>query len=203
MGVKYGSAESIELAGKIMERITCAAYRASIELAQEKGAFEMLDKAKYCAGKFIQSLPQDIRDGIMKYGIRNSHLTSIAPTGTISLLAGNVSSGRFTGSYDAADAVVVYVEKTEAEGEVLLYFLNGETKTYIVMDDSSTGCKLTTTASEASVFEWNATYNTYEVAADDNARAFGFDPSKDFTTFSAYAISNGTKYNWGQFTAVA
>lgn len=93
MGVKYGSAESIELAGKIMERITCAAYRASIELAQEKGAFEMLDKAKYCAGKFIQSLPQDIRDGIMKYGIRNSHLTSIAPTGTISLLAGNVSSG--------------------------------------------------------------------------------------------------------------
>jgi ribonucleoside-diphosphate reductase alpha chain len=68
MGIKYGSAESIELAGKIMERITCAAYRASIELAQEKGAFEMLDKAKYCAGKFIQSLPQDIRDGIMKYG---------------------------------------------------------------------------------------------------------------------------------------
>lgn len=93
MGIKYGSAESIELAGKIMERITCAAYRASIELAQEKGAFEMLDKAKYCAGKFIQTLPQDIRDGIMKYGIRNSHLTSIAPTGTISLLAGNVSSG--------------------------------------------------------------------------------------------------------------
>ena len=116
---------------------------------------------------------------------------------------GKVSSGRFTGSYNAADAVVVYLEKTETDGEVLLYFLDGETKTYIVMDDTSTGCKLTTTASEASVFEWNATYNTYEVAADDNGRAFGFDPTRDFTTFSGYAISNGTKYNWGQFTEVA
>ena len=115
---------------------------------------------------------------------------------------GKVSSGRFTGSYNEADAVVVYLEKTETEGMFLLYFLDGETKTYIVMDDSSTGCKLTTTASEASVFEWNDTYKTYEVANDDNGRAFGFDPSKDFTTFSAYAISNGTKYNWGQFTEV-
>lgn len=93
LGVKYGSKESIELAGKIMNAITCAAYRSSIELAKEKGAFDLLDKAKYCAGKFIQTLPADIRDGIMKHGIRNSHLTSIAPTGTISLLAGNVSSG--------------------------------------------------------------------------------------------------------------
>lgn len=93
MGVKYGSPESIELAGKIMSTITNAAYRASIELAKERGAFKMFDAEKYGAGKFVARLPKDIREGIAKYGIRNSHLTSIAPTGTISLLAGNVSSG--------------------------------------------------------------------------------------------------------------
>ncbi len=90
---KYGSAESVKLSEKIMKTITCSAYRASIELAKEKGAFELLDTDKYCQGKFIQRLPKDIQEGVKKYGIRNSHLTSIAPTGTISLLAGNVSSG--------------------------------------------------------------------------------------------------------------
>ncbi|UDQ96606.1 adenosylcobalamin-dependent ribonucleoside-diphosphate reductase [Lentisphaerota bacterium WC36G] len=90
---KYGSSESVELSEKIMKTITCSAYRASIELAKEKGAFELLDIDKYSQSKFIQSLPEDIQKGIKEFGIRNSHLTSIAPTGTISLLAGNVSSG--------------------------------------------------------------------------------------------------------------
>ena len=93
LGVKYGSPESVTLAGEIMQTITHAAYRASIELAKEKGAFQKLDKEKYLQGGFISTLPEDIREGIRKYGIRNSHLTSIAPTGTISLFAGNVSSG--------------------------------------------------------------------------------------------------------------
>mgnify|MGYP002351513772 CR=1 FL=1 len=93
MGIKYGSPESVKFAGEVMKTITHTAYRASIELAREKGSFELLDRKKYCAGKFISTLPKDIRDGIMKYGIRNSHLTSIAPTGTISLLADNISSG--------------------------------------------------------------------------------------------------------------
>ncbi len=93
LGVKYGSPESVALAGKIMQTITHAAYRASIELAKERGAFPKFDAEKYCAGNFIATLPEEIRSDIRKYGIRNSHLTSIAPTGTISLLAGNVSSG--------------------------------------------------------------------------------------------------------------
>jgi ribonucleoside-diphosphate reductase alpha chain len=93
LGKKYGSAESVKIAGKIMQTITHSAYRSSIELAKEKGTFEKFDAEKYCSGKFIKTLPKDIRDDIKKYGIRNSHLTSIAPTGTISLLAGNVSSG--------------------------------------------------------------------------------------------------------------
>ena len=114
---------------------------------------------------------------------------------------GGVSSGRFTGSYDAADAVVVYIEKTETDGEVLIYFFNGETKTYIVMGDKTTYCSTTTTASGATAFEWNAEKNTYVVADDANNRAFGFDRTKNFTTFSAYDVSGD--YNWGQFTAVA
>jgi len=94
MKVKYGSPESIKLASELMKTITCAAYRSSIELAKEKGAFPIFNATQYCNSKFIQSvLPQDIIDDIRKYGIRNSHLTSIAPTGTISLFANNVSSG--------------------------------------------------------------------------------------------------------------
>ncbi|MDD3155781.1 MAG: adenosylcobalamin-dependent ribonucleoside-diphosphate reductase [Victivallaceae bacterium] len=93
LGIKYGSPESVATAGEIMRTITHAAYRASIELAKEKGAFPMLDKEKYLQSRFVADLPDDIKDGIREFGIRNSHLTSVAPTGTISLFAGNVSSG--------------------------------------------------------------------------------------------------------------
>ncbi|NLF37924.1 adenosylcobalamin-dependent ribonucleoside-diphosphate reductase [bacterium] len=93
LGMRYGSPESIETAGNIMRTITHSAYRASIELAKEKGPFQHLDREKHVRGAFVSRLPEDIRDGILKHGIRNSHLTSVAPTGTISLYAGNVSSG--------------------------------------------------------------------------------------------------------------
>jgi ribonucleoside-diphosphate reductase alpha chain len=69
------------------------AYRASIGLAEEKGSFPDFDRNKYLKGPFIRRLPENIRRGIADKGIRNSHLIAIAPTGTISLLAGNVSSG--------------------------------------------------------------------------------------------------------------
>jgi ribonucleoside-diphosphate reductase alpha chain len=75
-------------------RLIChTAYRASIALAREKGGFPDYERDKYLRGRFIRALPEDIRDGIASHGIRNSHLIAIAPTGTISLLAGNVSSG--------------------------------------------------------------------------------------------------------------
>ncbi len=93
LGLRYGAAPAAAEAGKVMRIICHAAYRASIELAKEKGAFPALDRAKHLTGKFIAALPEDIREGICRHGIRNSHLTSIAPTGTISLFAGNVSSG--------------------------------------------------------------------------------------------------------------
>jgi ribonucleoside-diphosphate reductase alpha chain len=110
LGIPYGSAESFRLAGEMMARISHAAYRTSIELAREKGVFPLFDKEKYLQGEFVRALPEDIQQGISRHGIRNSHLTAIAPTGTISLLAGNVSSGlepvydwRYRRSIRAAD----------------------------------------------------------------------------------------------------
>jgi ribonucleoside-diphosphate reductase alpha chain len=92
--VRYGSEESLAVAAEIARELRDAAYRASIELARERGAFPLLDREQYLAAPFVQRLPQDIRDGIRAHGIRNSHLLSIAPTGTISLAFGrNVTGG--------------------------------------------------------------------------------------------------------------
>ena len=93
LGITYGSDRSLTLAGDIMRTICVAAYRASIDLALERGPFPCFVADQYTGGEFIRSLPEDIARSIRRNGIRNSHLTAIAPTGTISLLAGNVSSG--------------------------------------------------------------------------------------------------------------
>ncbi len=90
---RYGSAESIVLIETWLSTLSHAAYAASAELAKEKGAFPLYDAAEYLARPHILGLPQGIRDAIAAHGIRNALLTSIAPTGTISLFAGNVSSG--------------------------------------------------------------------------------------------------------------
>jgi ribonucleoside-diphosphate reductase alpha chain len=92
LGYPYGSeAFKAELAKvMILMRDTC--YRASVSLAIEKGPFPLFD-TRYLDSEFAQTLPEDIREDIGRYGIRNSHLLSIAPTGTISLSADNVSSG--------------------------------------------------------------------------------------------------------------
>jgi ribonucleoside-diphosphate reductase alpha chain len=93
LGLRYGSPESADLAARIMATIRDAAYEASVRLGREKGTFPLFDAAKYSQGKFIQALPAGLRRDIRRHGLRNSHLTSIAPTGTISLFAGNISSG--------------------------------------------------------------------------------------------------------------
>lgn len=93
LGIRYDSEAALKTSSGIMQRICETAYRASIELAREKSPFPVLDRNKHIDGYFIRHLPDDIRNGILKDGIRNSHLTAIAPTGTISLLASNVSSG--------------------------------------------------------------------------------------------------------------
>jgi ribonucleoside-diphosphate reductase alpha chain len=93
MGYRYGSAAYIETQSFFLERLRDIAYRQSIVSAATKGAFPAFDEEKYLSGKFIKTLPDDIQWGIKCYGVRNSHLTSIAPTGTISMCADNVSSG--------------------------------------------------------------------------------------------------------------
>ncbi|MSP47825.1 MAG: adenosylcobalamin-dependent ribonucleoside-diphosphate reductase [Alphaproteobacteria bacterium] len=90
---RYGSEEAVRLTETWMATLRRAAYAASVEIAKEKGPFPLFDAEKYVAGESIGDLDEALRADIAKYGIRNSLLTSIAPTGTISLLAGNVSSG--------------------------------------------------------------------------------------------------------------
>ncbi len=93
LGLPYDTQAARATAATVMQHICETAYRTSIELARAKGSFPVLDSRKHVAGAFIRQLPEDIRNGITRHGIRNSHLTAIAPAGTISLLANNVSSG--------------------------------------------------------------------------------------------------------------
>lgn len=94
LGIRYNSVLGREFARQVSEKMRDTAYLASTELAQEKGAFPLFDEAAYLQGKFAQRLPAEVRAAIAKHGIRNSHLLSIAPTGTITLaFADNASNG--------------------------------------------------------------------------------------------------------------
>ena len=91
--VRYGSDRALELTEGWMKEIQRAAYLASAALAAEKGAFPLYDAGKFLEGESVKTLDTDILDAIARDGIRNALLTSVAPTGTISLFADNVSSG--------------------------------------------------------------------------------------------------------------
>jgi len=96
MGIRYGSDEAVAKTGVIMSDIATEAYKTSIALAAEKGSFPLYDYDHFTAeGTFAAMMAQDqeIDEGLRKYGIRNALLLSIAPTGTISMYGGNVSSG--------------------------------------------------------------------------------------------------------------
>jgi ribonucleoside-diphosphate reductase alpha chain len=103
LGMSYGSRNFIKWENEILKVLTNECYKASAMVAKEKGPFPLYDQEKYLNGKFIKLLDDDTRVLIKANGIRNSHLTSIAPTGTISISADNVSSGIepvFSHSYD-------------------------------------------------------------------------------------------------------
>ena len=93
VGLRYGSVEAAAQTEVWMHAIARAAYLASVDLAQEKGAFPLFDAEPYLATGNMLAMDADVRDLVAKHGIRNALLTSVAPTGTISLYAGNVSSG--------------------------------------------------------------------------------------------------------------
>jgi ribonucleoside-diphosphate reductase alpha chain len=92
-GARYGGREAVALTERWLSVLRRAAYLASAALAAEKGAFPLFDREKYLAGKTVAELDADVREAIARHGIRNALLTSVAPTGTISLFADNVSSG--------------------------------------------------------------------------------------------------------------
>lgn len=92
LGMRYGSPESITFASKLMQRISTVTWQTSIELAKEKGSFPMYS-SDYLKGEYVKKLPSDLYQALEKSGVRNSHHNTVAPTGTTSLLANNVSNG--------------------------------------------------------------------------------------------------------------
>jgi ribonucleoside-diphosphate reductase alpha chain len=92
-GLRYGSDAAVKATEEWMHLIAREAYLASVDLAREKGAFPLFDAERFLASGNMTGMDADVRDAVAKHGIRNALLTSIAPTGTISLYAGNVSSG--------------------------------------------------------------------------------------------------------------
>ncbi|MGX9354815.1 adenosylcobalamin-dependent ribonucleoside-diphosphate reductase [Roseobacteraceae bacterium S113] len=121
VGVRYGSDEAVALTDAWMKAIARAAYLASVELAREKGAFPLFEAEPFLASGMMQSMDADIRAAVGAHGIRNALLTSIAPTGTISLYAGNVSSGIEPVFAHAYTRKVLQKDGTRTEEEVVDY----------------------------------------------------------------------------------
>ncbi|MCE0505005.1 adenosylcobalamin-dependent ribonucleoside-diphosphate reductase [Roseivivax sp. GX 12232] len=145
LGLRYGSDEAARQTEVWLKQIARASYLASVELAKEKGPFPLFDAEGYLASGNMQNMDEDVREAIRTHGIRNALLTSIAPTGTISLYAGNVSSGIepvFAYAYtrkvlqkdgsrteeEVVDyAVHLFREKFGADAELPEYFVNAQT----------------------------------------------------------------------------
>ena len=121
VGLRYGSEEAAAQTEIWMHQIARAAYLASVELAKEKGAFPLFDADGYLASGAMQQMDADVRDAITENGIRNALLTSIAPTGTISLYAGNVSSGIEPVFAYAYTRKVLQKDGSKTEEEVIDY----------------------------------------------------------------------------------
>ena len=121
VGLRYGSVEAAAQTEAWMHQIARAAYLASVELAKEKGEFPLFDAEGYLASGAMEQMDAYVRDAIAENGIRNALLTSIAPTGTISLYAGNVSSGIEPVFAYAYTRKVLQKDGTRSEEEVIDY----------------------------------------------------------------------------------
>ncbi|MEL7257675.1 MAG: adenosylcobalamin-dependent ribonucleoside-diphosphate reductase, partial [Pseudomonadota bacterium] len=143
-GLRYGSDEAAAQTEAWLKAIARASYLASVDLAKEKGAFPLFEAEPYLASGTMQAMDEDVRDAVQEHGIRNALLTSIAPTGTISLYAGNVSSGIepvFAYSYtrkvlqkdgsrteeEVVDYAVQMWRETFGDAELPEYFVNAQT----------------------------------------------------------------------------
>ena len=120
-GLRYGSDEAARQTERWLHRIARAAYLASARIAAEKGSFPLYDADKFLASGSLVHMDDDVKDAIREHGIRNALLTSIAPTGTISLYAGNVSSGIEPVFAFAYTRKVLQKDGTKTEEEVVDY----------------------------------------------------------------------------------
>jgi ribonucleoside-diphosphate reductase alpha chain len=121
VGAKYGSPKAVELTEKWLHALARVAYLASVDLAKEKGAFPLFDADPFLASGAMVKMDTDVRESIANNGIRNALLTSIAPTGTISLYAGNVSSGIEPVFAYAYNRKVLQKDGSRTEEEVIDY----------------------------------------------------------------------------------
>jgi ribonucleoside-diphosphate reductase alpha chain len=121
LGLRYGSDEAVRQTEIWMHKIAVAAYLASVDLAREKGAFPLFDAEKFLASGNMANMDESVRDAIRAHGIRNALLTSVAPTGTISLYAGNVSSGIEPVFAHAYTRKVLQKDGSRTEEEVVDY----------------------------------------------------------------------------------
>ena len=121
VGLRYGSEEAARQTDQWMHAIARAAYLASVDLAKEKGPFPLFDAEQFLASGAMQEMDADVCNAIRQHGIRNALLTSIAPTGTISLYAGNVSSGIEPVFAHAYTRKVLQKDGTRTEEEVVDY----------------------------------------------------------------------------------
>lgn len=121
LGLRYGSDEAARQTSDWLHAIARAAYLASVDLAREKGAFPLFEAEAYLESGTMRGMDEDVRDAIRSHGIRNALLTSIAPTGTISLYAGNVSSGIEPVFAHAYTRKVLQKDGSRTEEEVVDY----------------------------------------------------------------------------------
>lgn len=183
LNMPYGSEGFLNWTEGVLETIRDTAYEESIELAKEKGPFPLFSRMGFCSSKFIETLPNHIQESIYEHGIRNSHLLSIAPTGTISMAADNVSSGLeppFSLSYKAT------IKYPEGETEVTLkdwayeeYGLKGRTS------DELTALEHVQVLCAASKYVDSACSKTCNVGPEVS---FG-----EFKEIYMYAYDNGAK----------
>ncbi|WP_373355816.1 adenosylcobalamin-dependent ribonucleoside-diphosphate reductase [Pseudoroseicyclus sp. CXY001] len=123
LGLEYGTDEAADQTRAWMKAIARAAYLASVEIAKEKGPFPLFEAEPFLASGTMAKMDEDVRDAIREHGIRNALLTSVAPTGTISLYAGNVSSGIEPVFAAAYTRKVLQKDGSRTEEEVVDYAL--------------------------------------------------------------------------------
>ncbi len=121
LGLRYGAPGAVAQTREWMHAIARAAYLASADLAREKGPFPLFQAEPFLASGFMAQMDEDVRDAVAAHGIRNALLTSIAPTGTISLYAGNVSSGIEPVFAHAYTRKVLQKDGSRTEEEVVDY----------------------------------------------------------------------------------